>query len=127
MEKGIAFPVCLSVNNCVCHYSPLQTDESVCYFRFLLLAAACEFITNCTQVVLALGDIVKLDLGAHVDGYIAVAAHTFRVTETGVFRDALKLTCEVLTIRGNRIFTQVGGLKGCRRMRRASVDLLQMS
>lgn len=62
IEKGVAFPVCLSVNNCVCHYSPLSSDESV---------------------VLALGDIVKLDLGAHVDGYIAVAAHTFRVTETG--------------------------------------------
>jgi curved DNA binding protein len=62
IEKGIAFPVCLSVNNCVCHYSPLPSDESV---------------------VLALGDVVKLDLGAHVDGYIAVAAHTFRVMETG--------------------------------------------
>jgi curved DNA binding protein len=62
VEKGVAFPVCLSVNNCVCHYSPLASDEST---------------------VLALGDLVKLDLGAHVDGYIAVAAHTFRVTATG--------------------------------------------
>lgn len=33
--------------------------------------------------MLALGDRVKLDLGVHVDGYIAVAAHTFRVTATG--------------------------------------------
>jgi curved DNA binding protein len=62
VEKGVAFPVCLSVNNCVCHYSPLASDEST---------------------VLALGDLVKLDLGVHVDGYIAVAAHTFRVTATG--------------------------------------------
>jgi hypothetical protein len=29
VEKGVAFPVCLSVNNCVCHYSPLASDESV--------------------------------------------------------------------------------------------------
>lgn len=62
VEKGVAFPVCLSVNNCVCHYSPLASDEST---------------------VLALGDLVKLDLGVHVDGYIAVSAHTFRVTATG--------------------------------------------
>jgi methionine aminopeptidase len=29
IEKGIAFPTCLSVNNTVCHFSPLATDESV--------------------------------------------------------------------------------------------------
>ena len=26
--------------------------------------------------VLAVGDMVKMDLGAHIDGYIAVGAHT---------------------------------------------------
>uniref|UniRef100_A0A4W3H9N1 Proliferation-associated 2G4 n=1 Tax=Callorhinchus milii TaxID=7868 RepID=A0A4W3H9N1_CALMI len=26
MKKGIAFPTCVSVNNCVCHYSPLKSD-----------------------------------------------------------------------------------------------------
>lgn len=72
VEKGVAFPVCLSVNNCVCHYSPLASDESV---------------------VLALGDVVKLDLGVHVDGFIAVAAHTFRVTATGTALCAL-VVCE---------------------------------
>ena len=41
-----------------------------------------------TQVVLQLGDLVKLDLGVHVDGYIAVAAHTFRVTATGTHMHA---------------------------------------
>lgn len=58
IEKGIAFPVCLSVNNCVCHYSPLESD---------------------TQLALSDGDMVKIDLGCHVDGYIAVAAHTITV------------------------------------------------
>jgi len=55
MEKGSAFPTCVSVNNVVGHYSPL-TSEGVCE--------------------LAAGDIVKVDLGVHVDGYIAVVAHT---------------------------------------------------
>jgi methionine aminopeptidase len=29
--KGIAFPVCLSVNEVVCHCSPLESDETVSY------------------------------------------------------------------------------------------------
>nr|CAH0100298.1 unnamed protein product [Daphnia galeata] len=55
LKKGIAFPTCLSVNNCVCHFSPLASD---------------------TDVELKDGDVVKIDLGAHVDGFIASVAHT---------------------------------------------------
>ncbi|KAL8621726.1 Proliferation-associated protein 2G4 [Nucella lapillus] len=55
MKKGIAFPTCISVNNCICHFSPLKSDA---------------------DVKLQDGDMVKIDLGAHVDGFIAVAAHT---------------------------------------------------
>lgn len=29
LKKGIAFPTCLSVNNCVCHFSPLASDTDV--------------------------------------------------------------------------------------------------
>ncbi len=29
MKKGIAFPTCVSVNNCVCHFSPLASDTDV--------------------------------------------------------------------------------------------------
>lgn len=54
--KGIAFPVCLSVNECVCHCSPLETEDA-----FPPLAA---------------NDMIKIDLGVHVDGFIAVVAHT---------------------------------------------------
>lgn len=28
-KKGIAFPTCVSVNNCVCHFSPLKSDKDV--------------------------------------------------------------------------------------------------
>ncbi|KAJ8898976.1 hypothetical protein K2173_008478 [Erythroxylum novogranatense] len=54
IERGVAFPTCISVNNTVCHFSPLASDESV----------------------LEEGDIVKIDLGCHIDGFIAVVAHT---------------------------------------------------
>ncbi|XP_054731503.1 proliferation-associated protein 2G4 [Anastrepha obliqua] len=55
LKKGIAFPTCLSINNCVCHFSPSKNDP---------------------DYTLKEGDVVKIDLGAHIDGFIAVAAHT---------------------------------------------------
>jgi len=55
IEKGLAFPTCISVNECVCHNSPLESDQ---------------------QQTLVDGDIVKVDIGVHIDGYIAVVAHT---------------------------------------------------
>lgn len=58
MKKGIAFPTCISVNNCICHYSPLKSDP---------------------DLILKREDVVKIDLGAHVDGFIAVVAHTIVV------------------------------------------------
>ncbi|XP_047983645.1 ERBB-3 BINDING PROTEIN 1 [Salvia hispanica] len=54
IEKGIGFPTCISVNNTVCHFSPLASNESV----------------------LEAGDIIKIDMGCHIDGFIAVVAHT---------------------------------------------------
>lgn len=55
IPKGIAFPTCISVNSCVGHYSPLLST---------------------TSVELGEGDVVKIDLGVHVDGYIATVAST---------------------------------------------------
>lgn len=26
LKKGIAFPTCVSVNNCICHFSPLPSE-----------------------------------------------------------------------------------------------------
>ena len=57
LERGIAFPCCISVNNIAGHFSPLA-DES--------------------QKLVA-GDIAKIDLGCHIDGYAAQAAHTIVV------------------------------------------------
>merc|ERR1711972_1122042 len=55
ITKGIAFPTCLSVNHAICHFSPLVSE---------------------TDQILAEGDMVKIDMGAHIDGFIAVVAHT---------------------------------------------------
>ena len=43
------------MNNCICHFSPLVSES---------------------DVILADGDLVKIDMGAHIDGFIAVVAHT---------------------------------------------------
>uniref|UniRef100_A0A3P9LX83 Proliferation-associated 2G4, b n=1 Tax=Oryzias latipes TaxID=8090 RepID=A0A3P9LX83_ORYLA len=72
MKKGIAFPTCVSVNNCVCHHSPLKSDP---------------------DVILKDGDIVKIDLGVHVDGFISNVAHSFVVGDnpvTGRKADVIK-------------------------------------
>jgi len=55
-DKGIAFPVCISVNNCAGHFSPLPDEPN--------------------QVVLKEQDAVKIDFGVHIDGFIVQAAHT---------------------------------------------------
>lgn len=62
IERGVAFPTCISVNNVVCHFSPLASDESV----------------------LEDGDVVKIDLGCHIDGFIAAVAHTHVIQEGAV-------------------------------------------
>lgn len=52
--KGIAFPTCISLNNCVCHFSPYPSES----------------------VLIKQGDIVKIDMGCHIDGFIVLVAHT---------------------------------------------------
>jgi methionine aminopeptidase len=52
--KGIAFPTSISVNEICGYNSPLQEDS-----------------TNIKE-----GDLVKLDLGVHIDGFAAFVAHT---------------------------------------------------
>jgi curved DNA binding protein len=70
LEKGIAFPACISVNNVMGHYSPLADESSQ----------------------LADGDIAKIMLGAHIDGYSSTAATTIVVGDakaTGRKADAV--------------------------------------
>jgi len=55
LKKGIGFPTCISVNNIICHFSPLLSDN---------------------DTILNAGDVVKIDFGVHIDGFIACVGHT---------------------------------------------------
>ena len=55
LERGIAFPCCISVNEVCGHFSPLKDDS----------------------LKLKLEDLVKVEIGAHIDGFPASCAHSF--------------------------------------------------
>lgn len=57
IPKGIAFPTCVSVNEIAGHFSPLSEDRTA----------------------LEQGDLVKIDIGVHVHGFVSTAAHTIVV------------------------------------------------
>ncbi|MCK5636083.1 MAG: M24 family metallopeptidase, partial [Thermoplasmatales archaeon] len=75
VEKGagLAFPVNISVNEIAAHYSPRHDDK----------------------LVFKKGDVVKLDLGALIDGYIADTAITVEV-ETNKYDDMVKASSDAL-------------------------------
>lgn len=81
-EKGIAFPTCISANEIAGHYSPLKSEPNK----------------------LKDGDLVKIDLGVHVDGFIAQVAHTVIVSSdpkqvhTGRKADAILAAYNALQI-----------------------------
>jgi methionyl aminopeptidase len=70
---GIAFPVNISINDVAAHYSPSHNDK----------------------LVFKKGDVVKLDVGAHLDGYIADTAVTVEL-ETDKYADMIKAAEEGL-------------------------------
>jgi len=68
IEKGIAFPTCISVNEIAGHYSPLSEDRTK----------------------LKPGDLVKVDLGVHIHGFVSTVAHTVYLGEpTGRVADVM--------------------------------------
>lgn len=60
IQKGPCFPTCVNVDSIVCHLSPMPDD---------VLA----------KLALAPGNVVRIDLGVHIDGWAAVVAHTIIV------------------------------------------------
>jgi len=53
-EKGVCFPTCVSPNEVCGHFSPLASENET----------------------LKEGDVVKIDLGVHIDGFITMVGHT---------------------------------------------------
>ncbi|CAO3685473.1 unnamed protein product [Umbelopsis vinacea] len=85
--KGVGFPTCLSVNDCVAHFSPIATDPEA-------------------ETTLKDGD-VSADphqLGAQIDGYGSPIAHTIVIGAsaekpvTGAVADALKAAHTALEV-----------------------------
>ena len=70
---GLAFPVNLSVNEVAAHFSP-HVGDSLVFQR---------------------GDVVKLDVGAHVEGYIADVAVTVEVG-TREYKEMINASAEAL-------------------------------
>jgi len=58
MARGVAFPTCISKNELAGHFSPLEAGP---------------------ESTLQAGDLIKIDLGVHMDGFAALAATTFQV------------------------------------------------
>ena len=69
-----AFPLNLSINNEAAHYTPFYGDKKA--FRT--------------------GDVVKVDIGAHVDGYMSDNAMTVEVGGKGEYSDLIDSTREAL-------------------------------
>lgn len=60
VHRGIAFPTSLNVNHIVCHFAPLASDAE-------------------SKLTLKTGDVVKIEMGAQIDGYPAMVGHTLVV------------------------------------------------
>ena len=95
MFAGIAFPTCVSVNNCVCHFSPLNSEPDILLndgdlvkmysiFSNVCLNTKTSIINNVQIMNYNTLKIICRDLGAHIDGYIAVVAHTTVVGASAV-------------------------------------------
>ncbi|UCF12729.1 MAG: type II methionyl aminopeptidase [Thermoplasmatales archaeon] len=72
-KAGLAFPVNISINEGAAHYSPRHDDN----------------------LVFKKGNVVKLDIGAHIDGYIADTAITVEV-ETNKYSNMIKASNDAL-------------------------------
>lgn len=88
LERGIAFPTCLSVNEVMGHFSPCSDDS----------------------VKLKNEDLVKIELGAHIDGFAAQAAHTIVVGGKSSGRQADAVLAAHAAFRAAVRTIKVGGL-----------------
>ncbi len=78
VEKGasIAFPVNLAINDIAAHFTPRHDDSDLVFQR---------------------GDLVKLDVGAHIEGYIGDTALTVEVATTNC-TDLIRASKEALGV-----------------------------
>lgn len=87
---SLAFPVNISINEEAAHFSPKHDDT----------------------LVFKKGNVVKLDVGAHIDGYIADTAITVEIG-TNEYKDMIEASTEALynainLVRGGINFCEIG-------------------
>jgi methionyl aminopeptidase len=87
---GLAFPVNISIDKNAAHFSPRHDDE----------------------LILRKGNVVKLDVGVHLDGYIADTAMTVEI-EAKNYKNMIKASSDALTnaietIKPNVDLSEVG-------------------
>jgi len=66
IKRGVAMPTCVCINEVIGHYAPMPGEGVELHSK------------------IKDGDLVSVDLGCHLDGYIAQAAHTIMVTDDPV-------------------------------------------
>jgi len=87
---ALSFPVNIAINDLAAHYSPRNDDE----------------------LVFKRGDVVKLDVGSHIDGYIADTAITVEI-ETNKYDKMIKASSDALDfaishMRANIDLSEIG-------------------
>ncbi|XP_049850286.1 uncharacterized protein LOC126322409 [Schistocerca gregaria] len=96
IKRGVAFPTCISVNECIGHFCPGENNQDT----------------------LKKGQVAKIDLGVHIDGFISQCAHTVVIAQddesplTGRAADAIcaayySAECAARLIRPGNTNTQV--------------------
>ena len=90
INNGIAFPTGISVNNIAAHFTPSYKDDSI----------------------LKNSDVIKIDYGVHIDGYIVDSAFTINLNEE--YSDILKASREAVNgvIKNMGVDSRFGDLSG---------------
>ncbi|KAK0235951.1 proliferation-associated protein 1 [Armillaria nabsnona] len=77
VPKGLAFPTCISVNNCVAHFSPLAFPADRLEPDVSFVVPPLFFSSDPqSEQVLVKDDVVKIHVGAHIDGFASISAET---------------------------------------------------
>jgi methionine aminopeptidase len=75
---GIAFPVCISANGCICHFSPITSEPDHIIAKDDVLKMYVLTFNKSFQITYTVVNNFR-DLGVHLDGFISMIAHTIVV------------------------------------------------
>jgi len=121
-RKGIAFPTCVSINNIAGHFAPYSINKD----------------GHKDPTTILEGDIVKIELGVHIDGFPAIIAYTIVVNETGklmtlekenVIRAVAEASKRIIKIMkpGKTNFDVVDILKDCAKKYNCSLPTININ